>query len=149
MSMTFEEAHDLLNVVGVRKVSEEMKDWHPAILGAMLMAVAKAKKKCYPMNHGDFNAGVNAVLEVAGHPPAERSQWPPTSAIGTGASMMEYEPSTSVNPVCYMEIDGRILVQRHLPCLYCNALVHDDEDMAAVNAHCGCLRKALRRPAHE
>ena len=59
--------------------------------------------------------------------------------------MMEYEPSTSVNPVCYMEIDGRILVQRHLPCLYCNASVHDDEDMGAVNAHYSCLRGEVTR----
>ncbi len=74
MSMTFEEAHDALNAAGVWKVSEEMKDWHPVILGAMLMAVATAKKKRYPMNHCDFNAGVNAVLEAAGNLPAGRGE---------------------------------------------------------------------------
>ena len=52
-------------------------------------------------------------------------------------------PSTAVNPICYLEANGEVLECRHLSCVWCGELVHNDETMAAVNAHRECLRKRL------
>lgn len=59
--MTFEEARDLLNHMNTDEVSKEMEDWHPALLGQMLMAVNKAKLSRYPSYHPDYD-GVVAQL---------------------------------------------------------------------------------------
>lgn len=66
MTIDFDEFHDMLNGGGRLKIEEAMSDWHPAILGQLLEAIAKAKQHRYPLNHPDFNRGVEAVIAAKG-----------------------------------------------------------------------------------
>ena len=70
--MTFEEAFERLNHGDFAGVAEEMVTWHPAILGAMLQAVAVAKHQRYPLLHRDYDIGVRAVLRSVGQTVEER-----------------------------------------------------------------------------
>ncbi len=53
--MTFEEAYEALNQGGVDAVANEMKEWHPSILGMMLSAVDSARRQRYRSYHPDFD----------------------------------------------------------------------------------------------
>ena len=77
--MTFEEAYELLNQLRTDEVAMEMDNWHPAILGEMLKAVAAAKRLRYPWYHEDYAEGAARVAESVGNPPLktpERSLLP-------------------------------------------------------------------------
>ena len=54
--------------------------------------------------------------------------------------MIETRIRTEATQPCYLEVNGDVLICRNLPCLYCGGLVHDDDTMAAVNAHRRCLK---------
>lgn len=62
--MTFEEAFERLNRYDVASVAEMMADWHPAILGQMLLAVQVAKGVRYLSWHPDYCGPLKACLEV-------------------------------------------------------------------------------------
>ena len=53
--MTFEEAYEELNSRNIDKVAEQMKRWHPAVLGMMLEAVHKARNMRYLSPHPDYD----------------------------------------------------------------------------------------------
>ena len=53
--MTFEEAFDELNTQNIAGVAAEMLDWHPCILGNMLLAVQLAKSRRYPLSHPGYS----------------------------------------------------------------------------------------------
>ena len=53
--MTFEEAYKELNQGSTDKVAEQMKEWHPVILGEMLRAVQQAREKRYLSPHPGYD----------------------------------------------------------------------------------------------
>ena len=61
--MTFEEAYDLLNACHIESVAAEMREWHPAILGQMVLAVQAAKEVRYPIPHPDYFWPLQACSE--------------------------------------------------------------------------------------
>ena len=62
--MDFTEAYNLLNHDNVAAVATEMADWHPAILGNMLMAVEAAKIIRYKSYHPDYHTPLKACFEL-------------------------------------------------------------------------------------
>jgi hypothetical protein len=62
--MTFEEAFDRLNTGDYTAVAREMANWHPRILGDMLIAVQVAKSVRYPRYHPHYYESLVACLAV-------------------------------------------------------------------------------------
>lgn len=62
--MTFEEAFERLNQGDIASVAAEMTDWHPAILGNMLLAVQAAKRMRYLSPHPDYYSALRACVAV-------------------------------------------------------------------------------------
>ena len=60
--MDFREAHDRLNQHDIAAVAAEMVDWHPAILGSMLLAVQAAKIVRYRSPHPDYYSPLQACM---------------------------------------------------------------------------------------
>jgi hypothetical protein len=55
----------MLNTGGAALVGKAMSDWHPAILGEMLKAVAVAKTARYPGHHPDYDEGLAAAQRAS------------------------------------------------------------------------------------
>ena len=66
--MTFEEAFEHLNQMKIATVAVEMSDWHPAILGQMLLAVQTAKQIRYPAPHPNYHGPLEACLKIDSAP---------------------------------------------------------------------------------
>jgi len=66
MSMTFEEALECLNRFDITSVAAEMADWHPAILGQMVLAVEVAKQVRYLGWHPDYAGPLEACAKMEG-----------------------------------------------------------------------------------
>lgn len=62
--MNFDEAHDKLNDQDLAAVAAEMLDWHPRILGSMLMAVQSATTARYLSPHPHYHASLLACLDT-------------------------------------------------------------------------------------
>ena len=62
--MDFDEACECLNSFDITAVAAQMADWHPAILGQMLLAVEAAKKVRYPLYHPDYHNPLRACLSA-------------------------------------------------------------------------------------
>jgi hypothetical protein len=62
--MTFEEAMERLNCQDVAAVAFEMIEWHPVILGNMILAIAAAKRVRYRAPHPDYGRAAAAALKA-------------------------------------------------------------------------------------
>lgn len=66
LNAELETIYEALNAGDYRRVGEAMSEWHPAILGELLKAVAIAKTIRYPAPHGDYNEGLQKAADAAG-----------------------------------------------------------------------------------
>ena len=83
--MDFDEAYECLNNFDIAPVAAEMAEWHPAILGQMLLAVEAAKKVRYPLYHPDYYDPLKTCL--AAEPPGPGSVKPARQSAFVSALM--------------------------------------------------------------
>jgi len=83
--MNFDEAFDHLNSGDIASVAAQMADWHPAVLGKMLLAVETAKKIRYPLYHPDYHEPLKAL--TAAEPPGPGDVNPKRQAFLIAAIM--------------------------------------------------------------
>ena len=63
---TMLEVHSELNVNNIEGVADTMSQWHPAILGQMLLAVDVAYKRRCNRPHNDYLSAVRHISKPGG-----------------------------------------------------------------------------------